>query len=268
MKKYLIISTLLLVFVTLSCRSEYEKIRKSNDSEKIYKKAFDLYEQEEYFKAQTLFELIINSYRGKQEAENLFFTYAYTHYHLDQYILAAHYFKSFSETFINSKSREEADYMAAMSNYNMSPNYKLEQENTSKAIDAFQLFVNTYPNSDRLETCNSFIDELRKKLEDKAYYNADLYYNLREYQSAITNFNNILIEFPDTKDAEKIRFMILKSSYEWAKNSIYEKRKERFEETNMISNKFLDRYNKSKYRKEVRKIASNSKKEAKKLKYG
>jgi len=268
MKKYLLISLFSVLLVSVGCKSEYERIRASSDTELVYKKAFEYYEAEDYFKAQTLFEMIINAYRGKQEAESLFFAYAYTHYRLHQYILAAHYFTSFSQTFINSKDREEADFMAAMCHYNNSPDYKLDQEFTNKAIDAFQLFVNTYPQSERIEQCNQLIDDLRSKLERKAYYSAELYYNLREYNAAITTFNNILIEFPDSPNAEKIQYMIILSSYEWAKNSIYGKRKERYDETYKKAQLFLTKYKKSTYRRSIRKIAKNSKGESKKLNYG
>ena len=148
-------NTLLVAFVGMSlllsaCKSEFEKIRSSGDVSRIYTKALEYYEQQEYQRAQSLFELIISSYRGKKESEEIYYKYAYTYYHLGQYILASYYFKNFSNTYGASSLREEADFMSAYSNYQLSPTFRLDQTYTNQAIDGFQLFVNTYPNSSRV----------------------------------------------------------------------------------------------------------------------
>ena len=63
-------------------------------------------------------------------------------------------FKNFSNTFPNSEYREESDFMTAYSNYQLSPTFRLDQTYTIKAIEGFQLFANTYPDSKRVEECN------------------------------------------------------------------------------------------------------------------
>ena len=101
MKKRLIFPSVFAVLMLLSlgsCKSEYEKIRASGDTQLIHKKAFELYEQEEYLRAQTLFELIIPAYRGRPELEKIYFTYAYTYYYMNKFILANYYFKTFAAT--------------------------------------------------------------------------------------------------------------------------------------------------------------------------
>ena len=73
MKKRFILAAFTCVFALLltGCKSEFEKIRASGDTDLIYKKAFELYEQEEYLRAQTLFELIIPAYRGRPELKSI-----------------------------------------------------------------------------------------------------------------------------------------------------------------------------------------------------
>lgn len=249
--------------VGTACKSEFEKIRATSDPDTLYKKAFEYYENEEYLKSQTLFELVISNLRGKVEAEKVYFYYAYTHYKLRKYVLASYYFKNFSNTFPNSEYREEADFMSAYSNYQLSPTFRLDQTYTLKAIEGFQIFANTYPNSSRVAECNKLIDGMRKKLEKKAFSQAELYFDLQQYQSATHSFENILKDFPDTKDAEKIRYMIVKASYDLAVNSIYEKQVERFEDVIKNAELFLDRHDKSRYAKEVRSFKKNSTKKIK-----
>jgi len=225
-----------------SCKSAYEEVRTSADPEKIMTTANDYFEKEDYFKAQSLYELVIPFYRGKKEAEDLFHKYAYTYYNSGQYILAAHYFKNFTKTFYNSPLKEEMAYMSAYSNYLMSPNSKLDQEPTSTAIEELQTFINTYPNSPKVDECNRLIDEMRKKLEVKAFQSARLYYDLGNFQSAVVSFDNLIKDFPETKRKEEIRYLSIKSSHELAKNSIYEKKKKRLESEIKKCTKFINRY--------------------------
>ena len=261
---------LLSAFALLSvgCKSEFEKIRGSGDSEKIYAKANEYYEQEEYLRAQTLFELIIPAYRGKPELEKIYYNYADTYYKLDKYIMASYYFKNFASTFPNSAQREDADFMAAYSNYMMSPGYKLEQTYTVKAIDEMQLFANTYPNSPRLKECNRLIDEMRLKLEKKALEEGILYFNLRQYQAATTTLENLLKDFPETNNAEQIRYYIAKANYLLAENSIFEKQEERYKKTVAYSKDYLDKFKGSNNYDEVKSFYNNAVKKLKSITNG
>ncbi|MBT8190532.1 MAG: outer membrane protein assembly factor BamD [Bacteroidia bacterium] len=253
------------LFLLLSCKTHFEQMRTSNDPVKILEAANEYYEKEDYLKAQALYEVIIPFYRGKQEAEDLFYNYAYTYYHQDQFLLAAHYFNSFNKTFYNSTKKEETAFMSAYANYEMSPSYKLDQGPSIQAINELQTFINAYPNSPRVEECNGLIDEMRLKLETKSYEQGKLYFQLQNFNSAMTSFENMLKDFPETKRTEEVRFLIIKSSYLQAKNSVYEKTKERLDGTVLKCNKFLTKYSESGYLAEVENILENCKKELKRF---
>jgi outer membrane protein assembly factor BamD len=167
-------------FTLISCKSEYEKLRTSGNTKAILAKAMDYYKKGDYTKAQGLYDLIISNLRGSVDAEKVYFEYAYTHYHLQKFVSSAYYFKQFSQTFPNSELKEEADYMSAYSEYKMSPIYRLDQTATAKAVDELQLFMNTYPTSTRIKECNKLIDELRVKLEKKAFEEGELYFRICE----------------------------------------------------------------------------------------
>ena len=258
---------LLIVTISLSagCKSQYETIRNSNDPEKILKEANRYFKNEEYTKAQGLYEVVVPFYRGKTEAEDLFYNYTYTHYYQGEYILSAHYFNNFTKTFYNSPRKEEMAFMSALSNYQMSPNAKLDQTASIEALDKLQIFINTYPNSPRVEECNELMDEIRGKLEAKSFEQGKLYYDLKNYQSAMTALENTLKDFPETQRAEEINYLIVKSSAQLAKNSIYEKMQERLESTIAKSSKFLDRYPRSSNKKDIRNTIDYCKQELKRF---
>lgn len=247
-------------FFLFACKSEFERIRTSNDPVLILQKAESLYEEEEWLKAQTLYDIVIPYYRGKVEAEDLFYKYAYTYYNMGDYILSAHYFNSFANSFINSSKREEAAFMSAYSEYQMSPIAALDQTYTYKAIESLQLFINRYPNSERVATCNELIDELRLKLEEKSFKQGVLYFNIKQYVSAVTSFENMLKDFPETKRAEEVYFYILQASFNYAKNSVFEKREERLNETLDHYKVLKKKYPKSMYRKKANLINKETEK--------
>lgn len=247
----------LVVFVIVSligCRSEFEKARLSSDPEYVLEQANKYYDEGDYIKAQTLYELILSSYRGSAQAEDIYFKYAYTYYYMRQYLLAAHYFQSFANTFTYSGQREEANFMSAYSHYSMSPGFRLDQKPTKDAIAGFQEFVNTYPSSSRVEECNKLIDELRAKLEQKAFASAQLYYDIRQYDAAIRSFENMLTEFPETDRAELVQFRILESAYHYAENSVFERREERYSEAVDKYRDFIRKYPDSMYRERADKL--------------
>ncbi len=268
MVKISLFSRILMVFLIIgafSCRNQFEKVRTSNNPELIYKTALEYYENEDYQKAQSLLELALSSYRGRKESEDIYFKYAYTYYYTRQYILASYYFKNFSQTYSTSRYREEADFMEAYSNYQLSPTFRLDQSYTKNAIDGFQLFINTYPQSERVEECNRLIDEMRKKLERKAFEEAKLYFDLRRYQSAIWTFDNLLKDFPETDKAEEVRYWMARSAFLLAQNSVVDKQRERFSEAKTMADEFLARYTDSQYRREMIDIQAYSDKKLKEL---
>lgn len=263
---YFLLTALMSLFV--ACKSDYERVRTSGDAELILKKAFEYYDKEKYQKAQGLFELVISSIKGGSRAEEASFKYAYTYYHLKQHLLAAYYFKTFSNTFLNSRYREEAAFMSAYCNYLQSPSYRLEQSHTQDAVDDFQLFVNLFPNSNRVEECNKLIDEMRRKLEEKAFAEGELYYNMRQYQSAVMSFDNLLKDYPESPDVERVRYLIAKSTFLLSENSVLSKKEERYTEAINRCNDFLDKYPSSKYTKEIKTVLKDAQKqraEARKL---
>lgn len=235
---YLIIFTSLFV----SCRSSFEQVRQSNNPEAYLTAANEYFDSGDYLKAQSLYELAIEFYRGKAEAEDLYYKYAYTYYHMQQYTLAAYYFNNFTKTFYNSTKKEEMAFMAAFANYEMSPTYKLDQGPSVKAIEQLQTFINTYPSSPRVEESNGLIDEMRKKLEKKAFEQGNLYQKLGNHQSAMASFENVLKDYPETTRHEEIRFLIVKSNYQLAKKSVYNKMEDRLNDTIEKCDKFEKKY--------------------------
>jgi len=244
---------------------KFETIRTSGDPEKVLKKADEYYAAEEYQRAQTLYELSIAPFRGKAEAEQIAYRYAYTYYYTKQYVLASYYFKNFATTYGGSSLREEADFMSAYSNYELSPVYRLDQSYSVKAIEGFEEFANRYPASERIAEANLLIDEMRAKMEIKDFESAKLYMDLRRFESAQTTFENVLKDYPETQRGEEIRYLMAKSQYQYADLSFVTRQFERYQKAVELIDSFLSRYPDSAYGGELRDYLEKSQTQLKKL---
>ena len=227
--------------------SEYNKVLKSTDVEYKYTKAKEYFEDGEYSKALSLFDELGTLFRGSSRSEEVQFYIADCHYYLKDYYFANYYYKNFAKTYPASPRAETAQFKSAYSSYKNSPKSSLDQTETEQALVEFQLFLNRYPNTELKDSTNTMIDELRMKLEKKSFDNAKLYYLTENYKSATVALKNMMRDFPDSPHREEIEFLIVKSSYLYAINSIDSKKEERLNETIENYHKFVDSYQNSKY---------------------
>lgn len=252
--RYGYILLMVLVVGLSSCGETYNKILKSNNLDYKLTKAKEYYNDGKYDKAIPIFEELIPLYKGTVSINEIYYLYAMSHYEEASFIIAGFHFKNIYESYPLSPYAEECLYMTAFCDYKMSAEVQLDQTYTTKAIDGFQLFINSYSSSDKVTEANQMIDQLRRKLELKALNAADLYLKMRLYKAAATSFSNILIDFPDTKDDEKVSFMVVKSYYLYAQNSIRDRQMERYESTVKAYKVFEKKYKDSPYMKEAEKI--------------
>ncbi len=210
MKKLLYIFT---VALFLGSCSEYQKVLKDKNTATKYKFAEKLYKEEKYKKALRIFEQIVPQYRGKPQAERIMYYYADTYYQLEDYYLSGYQFERYAKSYPKSQKKEEALFKAAQSYYYLSPRFSLDQEDTDKAIEKLQVFINSYPESEKLKDANSMVTELRNKKEKKAYEIAKRYHHREDYKVAISSFDNYLVDYPGSPFREKVLYYKLESQY-------------------------------------------------------
>ena len=247
---YTALLVLLMALTSFSC-SQYEKVVKSEDVNLKYTKAFEYYNKGDYVKSGALFDQLAPLTRGTRRADSVFFFQAMSQYKLTDYIIAGHYFNVFVGLYQNSRFIEEATYMEAYCYYLQSPRPELDQIPTNQALDAFHLYMIRYPKSAKIADCQQIVTELNEKLMEKAFLSAKLYYNLSDYKASIVALNNCLVDFPETKLREEIMFLILKSKYLLALNSINVKQTERFQDLVDEYFSFVAEYPNSKNKKDA-----------------
>ncbi|WP_033961822.1 outer membrane protein assembly factor BamD [Psychroserpens jangbogonensis] len=256
MKKFVYI---LLLAITLSSCSEYQKALKSEDVKTKLDMATKLYEIGKFSKANKLFTQVIPKYRGKPQAERLMFMSAMCSYELKDYHISGYHFERFENGYPKSEKAEEASFLSAKSYYELSPVYSKEQAETIEALEKLQLFINKYPDSKFLAETNVLIKELDFKLEKKAFeiakqYNKIAYFESSDYEAAIKAFDNFLVDYPGTSFRQEAMFFRLDSAYRLAINSVKSKKEGRLDIALGYYNTFHKYYPDSDRTEEVEKM--------------
>jgi outer membrane protein assembly factor BamD len=242
------IFSFILTLILLASCSQYQKALKSDDVSVKTEAANKMYEGGKYLKAIRLYEQVAPAYKGKPQAERLFYMYSKSLYNTKQYYLAGYQFESFVSSYPKSEKVEESAFLGAKCFSELSPVYTLDQTDTYKAIDKLQNFIDIYPESTNVAEANLLVKELREKLELKAYENAKTYNNVSDYKAAMVAFDNFIINFPGTPYKEKALFYKLDSAYNLAINSYQNKMEERLISAKAAYTGFVKYYNNSEYK--------------------
>jgi outer membrane protein assembly factor BamD len=245
------------VLVLGSC-SKYNKILKSTDYNMKYEKALEYFAKKDYTRSMALLEEILPLVRITAKGEEAYYKYCYCHYNTKEYYLASYYFRNFAKLYPGSARAEECSFMSGICNLKNSPRWSLDQTETTEAIRDFQNFMDKFPLSPKKDRCNGIIDSLYAKLELKAYEGAKLYYTIQNYKSAAIALQSMVDKYPNTIYKEDALFLIVRSNYEYALNSIENKKVERFEQTIKSYVNFVASYPESKMRKKAEDIYNAS----------
>jgi len=254
---------LLSTFALFSC-SDYNAIVKGDDYNKKFEKANTLFDTKEFDRCIVLYEQIYQHAPKTGEGELSYYRLAKSYYEIEDFYMSGYYFSSFVQRFPYSPKTEEAYFMMAMSNVKNSPEYSLDQSETEQAINSIQSFVDRYPQSKLVDSCNNVIDNLRFKLERKEFEQVRLYAKTENFRAAVTAAEIFLEKYSKSKFCEEASYILVKNSFKLAINSIPSKKLERLEQTKERFSNFASLYANSDYLKELDNLMRQVEKEEEK----
>lgn len=259
MKKFIF---LLVLFVTLTSCSEYSKILNKGDVKSQYKLAEDLFNEGKYSKAIVLFEKIAPSFTNKPQMQRIRYMNGLSNYKLENYETASYHFNRFINSYPKSTKLEEVYYLNTQSLYQLSPRSSIDQEETNKALEFLQTYLDKYPNAEHTEMVNNQYKALVDKLNFKAYNIAYLYYKTEHYKTAIVAFDNYLSNYLGTKYKEDALFYKFKSAYMLGMKSVEYKKLQRLKDAIKAQKRYAKYFpNSTKYKKESEKLLKDLEKE-------
>jgi outer membrane protein assembly factor BamD len=252
---------LILMLVILASCSGYNKVLKSDNYERKFELAGELYEKKQYLRSVALYEQIYQRVPKTAEGELAYYRLGKAYYFEGDYYMAGYYLGSFFQRFTYSQKSEECLFLSAMCSVKNSPDFTLDQNETELAINDLQQFINKFPESSLVDSCNKVMDQLHFKLEEKDYAAVKQYSNIGELKAAITTASTFLNDYPRSEYRETVYYVLVKNSYLITKNSIEQKKVQRIEETLERYRNFVAEFPNTKYKRELNSISDDLEKE-------
>lgn len=271
MKKNNLIVLLLAALLT-GCTTQYTRVLKSDDNIYKYEYAKESFATGKFQHAVVLLEELVTLQKGRGNAQESLYMLAMAQYCNRDYDAASATFRKFYQSYPKGEYAEQASFYIGQSLFQSMPDPRLDQSATIGAINAFQNFLDFYPDSPLREQAQKQMFVLQDNLVMKEYLSAQLYYNLggyfgninsnteSNYESCIITAQNALKTYPFTAMREKFSILIMKSKFELAENSSQEKRVERYRDAEDECYGFLTEFPESSERKTAEKLIVKCKK--------
>jgi outer membrane protein assembly factor BamD len=200
-----------------------------NSAEQAYQKGMELFEAGDHDSAIEYFRGVFEYGRGNEWAPEAQFQMARAHEERGQYLLAATEYNRFTQLYRTHELRPDAEYRRALMYYNASPNYKLDQTDTERAISNFQIYIQRYPTHDMVNDAEAKVAELRNKLARKQFEAGELYERRRMYRAAAYTYEQVFDLYPDTDYADQALMASVRTYVEYADMSVPQRQAERLE---------------------------------------
>ena len=254
-----------LASVVLASCSPLQKALKVNDIAYKNEVADQLYDKGKYKQAIRLYEQIEQTEKWSPNLQSMYYKYSKSYYNSRKWEAAKPMFQKFNMVYLNSPNREETMFLEAMSNYEMSEVFTLDQHVTYDAIQKFEVFLTAYPESQYKEQANKNLRELKEKIEMKAYESARLYNKIgeysRDYNAAIVALDNFLQDYPGTVYKSEALFYKFDSAYKLALNSVYSKMEDRLHNAIGLYDDLIAYDSNTKHKEEADRMLDRLKKE-------
>ena len=228
MNKRILIAAALLLVALGACKSQYEALLESNDTEAKYAAAFDFFSEGKYNKAAQLFESLSIITNGTERDDTVQYYWGLSNYRAKDYYTAETNFEKFLEKYPRSTFAESAAFLRLDCLYRATLRYELDQTPSYKCITAINEYLMNHPDSEYKSVCNHMLDDLAERLDHKAYESAYLYYKMEDYLAARVALRNVLKEDAENRYREDILYYTAMASYKYADQSVPAKQKERF----------------------------------------
>ena len=253
-----------------SCAREFNKVYKTSDYNYKYEYAKECFAMGKYNNAITLLTDVVTIQKGTENAQECLYMLGMAEYNAGDYESAAATFQKYFTTYPRGFYAELASFYAGQSLYKSTPEPRLDQSPTIRAIAAFQEYLDIYPNAQMKGTAEQRLFELQDKLVRKEYLSAKLYYNLgsyfgnctsggNNYEAAIITAQNALNDYPYSSLREDFSVLVMKSKFELAQMSVESKKLERYQDAEDECYGFINEYPDSKERSTAEKYIEKCK---------
>lgn len=164
--------------------------------------AKEQFNDEDYFVAATEFKIVRLRYAGSTIADSAQFFYAESHFMMEDWLIASVEYSNLINNMSHSPLVKRAQFRLAECYDKLTPRAELDQVNAHNAIREYQSFIEDFPTDADKEEAEKRISELRDKLGQKEFQNAEIYRKMERFRAADIYYNIVLAKYYDTAWAD------------------------------------------------------------------
>lgn len=205
---FLLLLASLGAFLLAACSSS-RKLTQEENCQARWEKLHAKFEKKKYNEIRDPYTDLVTSCPGSPFTEQAAFELAEIQYNLGDWLEAESEYSAFLKDFPNSRRYGEvATYRHALSSSKQVGIPQRDQSKTTEAIQAFERFLDEYPDSKYADTAKTEIEKLTGKLVAKQLQIARLYHRMDEPQAAAVYYKSILKDYAGRVDLRDINLKL------------------------------------------------------------
>jgi outer membrane protein assembly factor BamD len=221
MKKMSIILVISFLLLGLACKKKEVGIDPNiaSSDEALYKLGME-YLEKDAEKARLYLRQVIDSFPKSFYAQRAKLAIADSYFEKGDegsMILAASEYREFINLFPLSPSAAHAQYQIGMTFFKKALKPGRDQTRTKQALAEFKKVITNYPLSEEAKMAQEKIKGCEERLAEHTFSIGELYYKMKSYKASVDRLKEILTEFPDYSQMDKVYYYLADSYYKWKK---------------------------------------------------
>jgi len=190
---------LFLVILSLLAGGCYNrKLEEEKSATELMADGLKKYEARDYRSAITSYRRLTDWYPFSEHVAEAELQIAEAYYKLRQYSQASSSYEQFASLHPRNASTPYALYQVGRCYFDQLYTIDRDQENARKALEAFDRFLERYPDSRYAEPAKAHINDCQKQIAANELLVAKFYYKKKNYKAALNRFRGIVEDYPDT----------------------------------------------------------------------
>ncbi|HDN67873.1 MAG TPA: outer membrane protein assembly factor BamD [Firmicutes bacterium] len=195
--RYLYLALLVSIITIAGCSSQ--KLNTPVTASDYYQRGERFLNKKDYLKAIEAFRTITTNFPGSDLVDDAQYGLGEAYFRSGEYSSAISEYEKLSREYPLSGYVEKAQFRIGQCYLRQSLPAQLDQENTYRALERFNRFIQEYPDSDLIPQARQKILQCRTKLAEKDYLNGRLYARLRAFDAALYYYQKVVDQFGETK---------------------------------------------------------------------
>ncbi|HKY60308.1 MAG TPA: outer membrane protein assembly factor BamD, partial [Gemmatimonadota bacterium] len=164
-----------------------------------FQEATRFFENGQYDRAVGAFQAFVFNYPQDSRVPDARWLAAESYYRMEDWATAAQEYLNYQRDFPREERAAEAIYQAGRAYQEMSLRPELDQRDTERAINVYDRLLVEYPSSELVAETRERVAELRNKLAEKVYLNAEFYFDHEDFEAAEIYLADLIATFPQTE---------------------------------------------------------------------